>query len=918
VIGGIFARARSLWAGIARARSIDDEMQEEFRLHMELRAADLARSGLTPEDAARRARVEFGGTYHYKEAGRDARGLRWWDALSVSWLDIKLGARMLARYPGLTLVGATAMGVAIAFGAGVLGLIALLKDPRLPLDEGERIVGIQVWSVTTHNPERRIAHDFMLWRNELRTVDDVSAFRVVTRNLVSPDGRAEPVQGAAMSAAGFRVARVAPMLGRYLVGDDEREGARPVAVLGYDLWRARFGADSAIVGNQIQLGGAAHTVVGVMPDGFRFPVNFQLWLPLRVNQSALQPRQGPVLYGFGRLAPSASLEEARAEVSALGARISQAFPQTHRMLRPRLLPFAQSWFELDSPETILMYRAGQVAVTLLLIIICVNVAILVYARTATRQGEIAVRSALGASRFRIVGQLFGEALVFAGMGAAIGLAIIAVVVTQAASAVVQIGLDNFVPFWVRIEVSRATVAYLVGLSVLGAAIIGVLPALQVTGRRVQANLRRLSGGNSTVRMGRLWTSMIIAEVALTVGILPTAVFFGAEAIKAMTTAPGFAAEQYLSGVVSLDREVRDTAPTPEQDRAFGLRFARQRDEVIRRLGEEPGVRAVTFAADVPGVESSERIELDGTSVPFVSTVGVETKSFRYGANAIRVRRGVVDPTFFDAFEVPVLAGRTFGPADADSTSTAAIVNRAFVQTVLQGRNAIGQRFRMLRIGNDGEELRGPWQQIVGVVDNFPAHVDYERPKGVWYTAARSALGQPSILAVRMRGDDPAEFGSRLRAIAARVEPGFQIRDVQPMDDVIRASHLPLRLVALILIAITLSVLVLAAAGLYSLMSVIVTQRRREIGIRIALGADRRRVLSSIFSRAALQVGVGVAIGMLVALLVNRGMSGEMQGLNAWLILPGVAMLMLAVGVVAAIGPARRGLRIQPITVLKED
>jgi hypothetical protein len=278
----------------------------------------------------------------------------------------------------------------------------------------------------------------------------------------------------------------------------------------------------------------------------------------------------------------------------------------------------------------------------------------------------------------------------------------------------------------------------------------------------------------------------------------------------------------------------------------------------------------------------------------------------------------VDPTFFDAFEVPVLAGRTFGPADADSASTAAIVNRAFVETLLQGRNAIGQRIRLLRIGVEGEEERGPWQQIVGVVENFPAHVDYERPKAVWYTAAGSAFEQPSILAVRVRGGDPATFATRLRAIAARVEPGFQVRDVQPMDDVIRASHLPLRLVALILIAIALSVLTLASAGLYSLMSVIVTQRRREIGIRIALGADRRHVLSSIFSRAALQVGAGIAIGTAVAAIANLGMRGEMQGFNPWIILPGVALLMLAVGALSAIGPARRGLGIQPITVLKQD
>ena len=915
---GILARARSLWLGVAGGRDIDAEMQEEFRVHIDLRAADLVKAGMSRDAAERQARVEFGGTYNHKEAGRDARGLRWFDTARISWLDIKLGARMLARYPGLTLVGSVAMGVAIAIGAGVLGLVALLKDPRLPLDEGERIVGVQVWSVNWNNPERRILHDLAIWRKELRAVSDVGGFRVIMRNLVSPDGRAEPVQGAAMSAAGFRVARVAPMLGRYLMDDDERSGAPPIAVLGYDLWRARFGADSGIVGQQILLGGISHTVVGVMPDGFRFPVNFQLWLPLRLDPLVSRPRQGPVLYAFGRLAPGVSLEEARAEMEAVGARISQAFPETHRLLRPRLLPFAQSWFELDSPETILMFRAGQAAVTLLLLIICVNVAILVYARTATRQGEIAVRTALGASRFRIVAQLFGEALVFAGIGAAVGLAIITIAVAQTGGALTQTGLDAFLPFWVKIEISPATLGYLVALAVLAAAVIGVLPALRVTGRRVQASLQRLSGGHSTVRMGKLWTSMIIAEIAFTVAILPIAMFYGAEAYKAMAATPGFAAEQYLSGVLMLDREVTDTAPTPAQNHEFGLRFARQRDELIRRVGEERGVQAVTFSADVPGLESTTRIELDNENVRRVGDVRSNARSDGGDPKVIRVRYAVVHPTYFDGFEVPVLSGRGFGPADADTSARAAVVNQAFAQTVLPGRNAIGQRFRMLERDAQGEEIEGPWQEIVGVVVDFAEHVDFERPRAVWYTAAGSGGIRPIRLAVRMRGGNPASFGTNLRALAARVDPGFQIRDVQPMDDVLRAAHLPLRLGALALIAVALSVLVLATAGLYSLMSVIVTQRRREIGIRIALGADRRRVLSSIFSRAALQISTGVAVGLVIAIVLSWMWAGEMQSFNPWLIFPAVSLVMIVVGLLAAIAPARRGLRIQPISVLKSD
>ena len=261
---GLIARLRSLVRGIRN--DPDADMQAEFAHHMELRARDLVRSGLSPEDARRQAQVEFGGTYNYKEAGREARGLRWFDAMRISWLDIKLGARMIRRYPGLTLVAGIAMGVAIALGAGVMGVIALMRDPQIPLDEGDRIVGIQVWS-PSFDAERRIAFDLATWKAELKTVRDLGAFRNAVRAVGANDGRAEHGRGAEMSASGFRVARVNPLLGRYLLDDDERPGAPLVVVLGHELWSSRFGSDSAIVGKTVSVGGAPHIVVGVMPQG---------------------------------------------------------------------------------------------------------------------------------------------------------------------------------------------------------------------------------------------------------------------------------------------------------------------------------------------------------------------------------------------------------------------------------------------------------------------------------------------------------------------------------------------------------------------------------------------------------------------------------------------------------------------------
>jgi putative ABC transport system permease protein len=916
MLSSLAARLRSLFNG-ARNNDLDAEMQAEFAHHMELRTRDLVHAGMSPEDAARQARVEFGGTYNYKEVGREARGLRWFDALRISWLDIKLGARMIYRYPGLTIIGGVAMGVAIALGAGVLGVIALMNDPEIPLDEGDRIVGIQVWSITSFNAERRIAYDLATWKSELKTVRDVGAFRSAVRAIGANDARAEPGRGAEMSASGFRVARVKPMLGRYLVDEDERIGAPLVVVLGHEIWSGRFASDSAIVGKSVKIGGVPHVVVGVMPEGFAWPINYNLWLPLRLEANVV-PRQGPVLYAFGRLAPDVTLEDARTEVAGLGDRTAKASPKTHQRLRARIMPFPHSWFELDSPETVLVQRAAQVAVTLLLVIICVNIAILVYARTATRQGEIAVRSALGASRSRIVAQLVGEAMVLATIGAAVGLTLISVIAAQADTILIETGATAVIPFWFEIGVSPATIGFLVALAVFASLIIGVVPALQVTGRRVQSNLQRLAGGHASLRMGKMWTSLIIVEVAITVAILPSSAFMAQKSLEAMMTGHGFPAEEILMAELSVNRE-QNEAGAREEDTLYTRRATQLRYEVMRRLQADPNVAGVSFSAGIPGSESSGRIELDNLPVKYLYGSDGESRWARWSDEMRVVRFADVDASFFDALAVTPIMGRTFKPGDAAPRANVAVVNRTFVDSIFQGGSPIGRRFREL--GNPGmgadSAYRGQWQEIVGVVPDVPAMVDYERPKAVWYSPARNIEPATLLIHVRGEGTDPVTFAARLRAITTEVDQGMFLRRVQPLDEGLWKTHLPMRLMTSALIAVALSVLFLSAAGLYALMSVIVTQRRREIGIRIALGADQRRVLTGIFSRAALQVGAGIAIGLVIAGGVLWVGGGEMRSFNM-IILPAVSLFMLAVGALAALGPARRGLAIQPSTVLKED
>jgi putative ABC transport system permease protein len=909
MLGGLVARVRSLLRGVFKSRATDAELHDEFALHMELHAADLVKAGTSPADAARIARAEFGGAFDQTQAVREARGLGWFDTLRFSALDFKLGARMLARYPGLTIVASLSMGVAIAIGAAVLSVITLLNDPKLPLPDGEHVVSVRLWNTRTWAPEYRIVHEFAQWRSELRTIRDVSAYRGAMRNVITSDGSSLSTRAAAMTASGFRVAGVAPHLGRYLLEDDEKPGAKLVAVLGHDVWRNLFASDSGIVGREVMLGSAMHTIVGVMPEGFAFPTHFSLWVPFVLDPLKHRLHEGPVVFAFGRLATGATIDEARAELAVLADRNTLQAGGSDSNLKASVVPFAQSWVDLDTPDVQLGMQTARLMVLLLLTVISVNIAILVYARTATRQREIAVRTALGASRARIVTQLFGEALLLAGVGAVLGLGIVGVIAANIEAMLPRMGVSGL-PYWIRFDVSWATVRHVVLLAIGAAAMIGILPALQVTGRRVQRSLQYFAGGQASVRMGRTWTALIVIEVAITVAVLPTTLFISETWARSALSNPGFAAEQVLSAYLTQEREFLDERPSAAANRAFFARYFAARDELLRRVRADEGVRAATFAADAAGSESYHRWEVDtiGAGVP-----GATPRDPFAAELAVRARIARVDVGYLRAFDVPLLAGRELGAADADSSSKAVLVNRAFVNEVLQGRNAIGRRLRTINcISGCTEEMkRGPWLEIVGVVGDFPNVVDLDRPNAAVYQTAGSREMFPSTLQIRTVGADAAVYSDRLRATARSVLPALQLHSVMPMDDVIRDAGLPLKLAAIGLLVVTMSVVILSAAGIYSLMSVVVTQRRREIGIRMALGADRRNVLTGVFKRAAGQVGVGVAIGIAVAGPVRA------YGGGALTVLSTVALLAMAIGVIAALGPARRALSIQPTEVLKD-
>jgi predicted permease len=835
-----------------------------------------------------------------------------------STLDFVLAWRMVVRYPGLSIVGVFGMAVGIAIAAAAYTIISAMTDARVPLPEGERVVSLLNRDVSTGNRELRLLHDYVSWRS-LRSLEDVGLTRTVQRNLIVDGRTPETVTVAEISASAFRLARVAPLRGRVLSPDDERPGAPDVILIGHDEWVRRFHADPEIVGRLVQLGSTSYAVVGVMPEGFAFPLFHSFWIPWRMDPTAYAPRSGPTVNIFGRLVAGATIESAQAELATIGQHAAAASPATHEHLRPRVLPYTFAYNDMDDPDNALALGAIQFAIVLLLVIVCVNVAILVYARTATRQGEIAVRGALGASRRRIVTQLFVEALILAGVAAAAGLGLATIALRQLEGAALIVS-GSMLPFWMSLRLSTGGALYVVALTLMAAAIVGVLPALRATGTRRHARLPTWSpGSGSRMQMGRLWTALIVIQVALTVALLPAAMFHAWSGLRFRAGDPGFASKEFLTAQLLLDRTA--FAPTADGERAFTTHLATAQGELERRLQGESAISDVTFSLTEPGYERAAVLAVDGAQPP-EDPVDYNIVAGSRSGHLVRFNRVATD--FFDAFEVPVLMGRGFQPSDAGPARTVAavLVNRALVDQLFAGRNPLGARVRYVGRSREANERDVDFErlyEIVGVVPDFPVaqSIGTEREAKVYHAVTFGEV-YPVELALRVRHNDPLALANQVRELATAIDPNLQVRDISTAELVMKREQGLMRLIGVTVLLVMASVVLLSAAGMYALMSFTVAQRRREIGIRAALGANRNRILAGIFSRAFAQLGLGAAAGLLGAVGLEELLEGAMfQGQGAVLV-PGVAVLMTTVGALAAIGPARRGVGIQPTEALREE
>lgn len=732
---------------------------------------------------------------------------------------------------------------------------------------------------------------------------------------------------AEISATAAEVTRVPALLGRTLIASDEAPDAPPVAVVSYDVWQRRLGGDPEVIGRTIRIGREDVTLVGVMPDGYGFPVAQDVWVPLRLNALEYQRGEAPMVEVFGRLSPGVSLREAQAELTAIGARTAADAPGTHQHLRPRVMPFAKTVLNLGAVAAIGVLSMNLFIIALLLLV-CGNVALLMFARAATRESEIVVRNALGASRGRIVAQMFAEALVLAALAGALGLAGASYGLRWGMDTVLVELLDGVrLPFWFNSTLSVGSVVYAVALTVVAAVIAGVIPALKMTGPGLEGRLRAGGAGGGGPRFGGLWTGIIVVQIAVTVVFPLLTYMVQADMRRIEAYDVGFAADRYLSARleveddpaalrgqspgwwVELSGSAGDAAGSPDTSRAALAAYARSvRAELERRLLEDPAVTGVTLASALPRqYHGWNQIELDEGAVPPPDTV-----------RGHRVSKAFIAADYLSVLGREVVAGRSFHTGDVESGARVAIVNEAFVEKVLGGKNPIGRRVRYAAGEGPGSSAQEqPWHEIVGVAPDLGMTSGYG-DAGIYHPAPADG-SYDEYLIVGVTGD-ARPFAPVLQRTAVAVDPTLRLHDVMSLDVVDDAERQFYDFWLTLSAVLTGLVLVLSWAGIYAVMSFTVSRRTREIGIRVAVGGAASRVLLAILRRPLTQVAMGVALGAAVILAVATVFSDPGTGPSLADI--GLVLLyacgMLVVCLLACVVPGRRALSVEPTEALRAE
>lgn len=865
---------RALRALLHPART-EQDLQDELRFHLEMDARDWVRRGVHPVAAERAARRNFGPIGFIQEQIREVRVT---SSLEHLVRDIRGAFRGIRRSPGFAAALIATLGLGVGAVITMYSITSGILRP-LPVAEPDRLVHVAGVERRSGEDDLRLqAWELATLRREQRSLESLAGYEDDTFHVGDADRMAQRWPGAWMTPDALTALRVGPVLGRGLLAEDVQPGATPVVLLGHRVWTRRYQADPSVIGQVIRINGQRRTVVGVMPEWFRFPVDHDLWLPLVVPASA-EPGVGPGWTAFGRLRDGVTLEQAQAELQTLGARLAAATPATHldRTVRGRAYRD-----ELINPTARVIFRVMLLVVSFVLLVACVNAANLLLARALARRHEVAVRSALGAGRGRLVVQLLTEVLVLAGAAGVLGVVLgrLAIVAFDR-----MVGFE--LAFWMKVELDPA-VLLVAGIAVLVATLAaGLGPARQASGVAPGDVLRER--GRGSWRMGRASRGLVGFEIALSSALLVITALMVSGVVRQVDRFSGLSPEDVLTARLEL-------RPDAYPDTASVGRFYRN---LFERLSAEPGVGAVAFGTVLPGFR--------GVVVP-LSVEGREAPADLQP----ETRVVAASPGLTAAFGAGVVEGRDLTWGDGPDMPPVALVNRRFAERYLAGESALGRRIRLG--GGTGE-----WITIVGVVPDLQRRGRYESDIDVVFRPLRQTGERNAAIVVRMNGD-PLAVAPTLRNTVRMMDPDVPLFDEHPMDQVIRLETSSEKLFGGLFSAFGLAALVMASAGLFGMVAFSVRQRSRELGIRQALGARPGEIVRQVARGAACQLGVGLVAGLGLAALLAPLFGDALMGADPhdWRWYAVVTVVLAAVGVMACAAPARRALLLSPATVLKEE
>jgi putative ABC transport system permease protein len=880
-------RLRSWLRAIFRRPRVDRELDSELQFHIELHADDLVRRGIPRDQALRQARLALGGAERAKEGCRDAVGVSFIESVAQ---DIRFGLRMLRKNPGFTAVAVLTLALGIGANGAIFSVVnSVLLHPLAYKDPGRLVTVLRYgnYPISVAN--------YLDYRNQSGSFEQLGAAEYWSPNLAGVDPP-EHLLGLRVTQNTLPLLGIQPALGRLFVQGEDTAGNDGEVILSYGLWQRRFSGNASVLGKTLQLDGRSYAIIGVMPADFHFApfwaTHAELWAPLSFGARA-QNRDGNSLRLFARLKQNVSLAQARAEMATITARLEKLYPGTNKGIV--VLPLKEK--VVGNVETPLLVLLG--AVGFVLLIACANVAHMLLARAAARQKEIAVRTALGARRSRVVRQVLTENLLLAGMGGAFGL-LLAYAGTRALVALSPADI----PRVESISIDTGVILFLLAITALTSIAFGVVPAMQTSAVNLTDTLKESGRGASDgVRRNRLHSFLVGSEFALALTLLIAAglmirSFYALESVD-----PGFHPHGVLTMIVPV-------AGSKEADTAHRAIFYQQMLERVRAL---PGVESAAGINHIPlaGDMWDRTFLIEGRPKPAPS----DTPDAVYR---------IATPGYFQTMGISLIQGRDIAATDDATAPPVVVINERLAQRYWSSGSPLGQH-----IGIDPGDSGGPliWSTIVGIVKDSKQRDWASAPDPEMYLAAfqtKEFLGGASTaaasyitLVVRAAGD-PAALTSSIKSAIWSLDSNLPISSVITMDQAVAQTNAQPRFEMLLLAVFAVVALVLAAVGIYGVMSYSVARRTHEIGIRVSLGASRADILRLIMRQGLVLAVAGSAAGLVAALLLARLMTKLLYGVPPTdpVTFVCVAGLLILVALVACYVPARRAMRVDPVTAMR--